>query len=120
MTSSRKTRSAGTRSNPLHNPKVTGQILSPQPISQRLAAMRALTSLQTLFEGTFVTELTGVTPSNVAALLNGGNINASFSAEFAAGPFASRPLPEPATLVLLAVAIVGALVSRGRSPIRRL
>lgn len=83
-------------------------------------ALDAVTSLQTPFDGTFMTEVVGVTPLNVAALLNGGGgINASFAAEFTAGPFASRPVPEPATLVLLTVAIVGALVSRARSPTRR-
>jgi hypothetical protein len=62
---------------------------------------------QTPFEATFTTEFSGQSYQQLLAMLDSGaSINASYSVEFAAGPFGAS-VPEPFTLALLAVAFAG-------------
>jgi hypothetical protein len=68
---------------------------------------------QTAFDATFTTEFGGQSYQSLFATLgSGGTLNASYSVEFAAGPFSPGSAPEPGTLALLALALAGFALSR--------
>jgi hypothetical protein len=69
---------------------------------------------QTPFEATFTTEFSGQSYQQLLAMLDSGaSINASYSVEFAAGPF-NASASEPAELALLGVAFAAVCLAKRR------